>query len=615
MIYRFLLFALFLIPAAVTPQRHSAELVLQETSITLDKGKLHKMHHFEIRINNRLGEKYAHIKIPCSNLNKVQNIDAHILDRQGKMVRKLKRREIIEKSAISSISFYEDDIVKEFILKHNDYPYTIVYSYEELQSVFLSLVYWMPVIGLSVPTAKAILNLNVSNDFEFSYTSNLETPPEKSLNNNATVYSWQAGYSGLIHEELMAPPFQTFLPLVKVVPQEFNFEMPGSLESWADFGNWHFELLRDIDVLPDQEIYRIKHMIKEVEDKRELVRRLYHYLQDETRYVNVSIETGGLKPYPASYVAEKKYGDCKALTNYFRAVLDVAGIPSFYTTIYAGTPILEIDKSFPSQQMNHVILCVPCNGDTLWLDCTSKGPFGYPGTFNQNRDALVIAENNSHFAQIPALAAKEVLETRKMDITFRSKRPAAVVVQNTCRGKKFEMLLEMNYALKESEKLWFVKNNIIEKGFELTSYTINHPDRDTTWIALTYTADAPGIFTQYDNEILVSNIPITLPRFERPENRKLPVQIDYPVYKMDTIIYRIPSNALVNPVQNSQSVNTRFGYYETEFIHLENAIQVIKTLLINEGCYSREEYEEYYDFIVQVKSLEERTHLVFTVNQ
>src|SRR5690606_13605749 len=136
-----------------------------------------------------------------------------------------------------------------------------------------------------------------------------------------------------------APSPLEYLPAVMVVPKHFEYIKNGSFKDWVSFGNWQFDIMQGLNELPDKEKNKIQSILKDIDQDKEKIKALYHYLQDETRYINITIETGGLKPYPANYVAKNKYGDCKALTNYFKSILDYINIPSYYSIVYAGSPI------------------------------------------------------------------------------------------------------------------------------------------------------------------------------------------------------------------------------------------------------------------------------------
>ena len=77
------------------------------------------------------------------------------------------------------------------------------------------------------------------------------------------------------------------------------------------------------------------------------------------RYVNIKLGIGGLKPLPATFVDQKKYGDCKALSNYMNALLKAVGIKSYYAIINAGANEEPATPSFPGDNFDHIILCVP----------------------------------------------------------------------------------------------------------------------------------------------------------------------------------------------------------------------------------------------------------------
>ena len=118
-------------------EEHDAEVVNFNTSISIKNRKLTRSLLYEIKINNRSGEEFTNISIPYSKLSQVSNIEAYIKDASGNIVKKISNKDIKVRSAISDISLYEDDFVKEFTLKHNSYPYYIVYSYQEKQDEFL----------------------------------------------------------------------------------------------------------------------------------------------------------------------------------------------------------------------------------------------------------------------------------------------------------------------------------------------------------------------------------------------------------------------------------------------------------------------------------------------
>jgi hypothetical protein len=154
-------------------QKHNAELIYKEENIKIKNGVLYKDFIYKIEINNRKGDIYNNISIAYSKLNKLSNIKASITDKNGKLIKELKRSNITNRSAISSISFYEDQYIKEFSLRHNTYPYTITYSYKLKQKEFLYIDYWTPILSYKIPTRKAVLNLEVPKGYTLTKKSKL----------------------------------------------------------------------------------------------------------------------------------------------------------------------------------------------------------------------------------------------------------------------------------------------------------------------------------------------------------------------------------------------------------------------------------------------------------
>lgn len=591
-------------------QEYNAELILQRTDISITKGHLNKDVSYEIKINNRAGEKYAKIVIPYSKLIKVSNIKACIKDSNGRIVNKLEKNDVIEKSSISDFSFYEDDYVKEFTLKHNSYPYTIIYSYQVQQTEFLYIDYWTPIIDEKIPTLSANLKVTMPLQNRIAYKNQYVNNPSIDTIGNLISYQWNTSYVNLVNHELLSPPLSELIPNVAITPYEFNYIKAGTCKDWISYGNWHYELIQGITDLPDNEKSNVASLTADLTNDVEKIRTLYHYLQDNTRYINISIETGGLKPYPAVYVAQNKYGDCKALTNYFKALLDYVGIKSYYTMVFAGNPIKEINKEFPSQQFNHVILFVPCKEKDIWLDCTSNAAFNYLGTFTQNRDAFIVDFHNSRFVQTPALTPSDVLETRKIEINYKQQE-ANVKFKNIYKGDMYESILVLAKNFNASEKSKIVADKLVDEGFQLIDYQISTTERDSTQINLNYEVSTQNIYNHYGNDILLSNITFSIPHFEKPEIRTLPVQIDYPISMIDTLIYEIPFGYELNTNNLEHNISARFGIYRFNGFENEGKLVVIKSLLINSGYYSISDYGEFYNFYSQIIGIENKTNFSF----
>lgn len=598
----------------VQAQQPDAVLLNQLTEVKITAGKKITITHFDIVINNRAGERFCDVDIPYSKISSVSNIEATIKSLHGAIIKKLNKADIKNRSAISDISLYEDNMVKEFTLKHNVYPYVLSYSYKVQEQQFLFVEYWVPVLERNVPTVNANLSISVPIDYKIKFSNRNFVEFNADTINSTIVFSWKAKYNGVPDMEIFGPDIQTYLPVVKVVPSNFLYKNKGSFDSWELYGNWQAKINSHLQELPANEKLTINSLLAGVTDQQEKIKKLYHYLQDETRYINVSIETGGMIPYPASYVAENKFGDCKALSNYFRAVLDFAGIKSYYSKVYADNVIKPMDKSFPSQQSNHIILCVPTENDTIWLDCTSKGPFNYLGTFTQGRDALVINEFNSHFVQTPALKPNDVKELRKIKIQQLTEKQAQVDFETINKGEKFDQLLQLNKQFRDESQKTIIRNNFVESGFELADYQIQQPHRDSTFIIFNYQTKSNKLFQQYGNELITRTIPFELPRFSKLSERKYPVQIDFPICKTDSQTYIIDSKYKIRSIPEDKIITSEYGLYTFHVQNTNNEVTITKTFLLNSLYVELDKYINLYNFIKKVTDFENSAIIVSQLN-
>ncbi len=571
-----------------------AEIVEYKTQIQYTGKKLVKKETYVLKINNRRGDDYTQITIPYQKTQSISKLEGSVYDANGKRVSVLNKKNVLDRSAYSRY-FYVENMVKEFSLRHSSYPFFIEYSYETSINNFYYIDFWSPVVDYDIPTYKATLEIETSKQNKIKFTSQLTDSFRVDTTDKTVKYKWEASFNKQPEYEVFAPDLYNYLPKVIVVPSEFEYVVEGSQNSWEEFCLWQSQLLVGLQELPIQEQEKVREIIKEATSLEEKVHLLYNWLQDETRYVNITINEGGMLPYSAKYVAENKYGDCKALANYFRSVLQCAGIPSYYTLIKAGRNIEKINRDFPSQQFNHAILCVPNDKDTLWVDCTSDEPFHYLGLFDQNREVLVIKHNDGFFTRTPGLTPEEVKEVQKFDFCIGNQEVTGSLKGNY-RGYKFEYMKYAFENLKEKEQKDMLQDRLLASGYTLEKDTLVYEHRDSTNIHLN--ASLTGMTVEnYGNELLVKIYPMSIPNPENPDDRTKDVQIDYPVYRVDTLNYKIPAGYGTSGKFENCSFENQAGSYSCNFSVQDNNIQVVKQFKLHSGEYSLVKYQPVYELL------------------
>lgn len=598
---KYILITIILIfPIIALSQDFRSEIIQYKSYNQLKGDKLIRTDSVILQINERMGDHDAEIFIPYSKGDKVSIGEAWIEDLSGTVIRKLKNKDINDRSSISDISLYEDDFVKSFELKHNNYPYRIIYSFKVIYSRFLSAV----AINYTNSRKPVIEGtVIVETDQPVKYKQENIDKPIVTTKTNTTQYVWTYSYEPPKMPEINSSSNTAVAPIIHVVPLNFKLGVQGSYESWQSFGNWIFRLNKDKDILPINEQIKIRKLLSGVNDDKTKAKILYQYLQDYTRYINVSVNIGGFQTYPAEYVCMNRYGDCKALTNYMQAILKHVGIKSYYTLILAGDKVIDTDLNFPSQVFNHVILTVPFEKDTVYLECTSKNdPFGYMGTFTQGRKAVLVDEDNSHIIDIPALIPEEVLCSRSFDVDLSNSR---VRLKARERGYNYEQSNYLAAAVNKNTVDKYIRNNIFSGSYNLIDFKFEKESRDSAFINLVVDCEMHNLYKEYGNNVIISPFPIDLPSYELPQKRTQNVQLYYPEYYKDTIVYSL-SEKTISKIPDNINMESKYGKYSIKYKVQDNKFYVFKSILIFPGRYSLDEYKEFYDFMMMVKNSENK---------
>src|SRR5690606_19975124 len=151
---------------------------------------------------------------------------------------------------------------------------------------------------------------------------NYEAEPVVKTEKNNYSTTWSVKDMPAIVREPLAPLWHELTTLVIFGPTDFRVEnYTGNMNSWQDFGKFIYALKENREQLPDNIKRKVRELIAGVTDPLEKIDLLYRYMQQHTRYISIQLGLGGWQPFSAAEVANKGYGDCKALSNSMYSLL------------------------------------------------------------------------------------------------------------------------------------------------------------------------------------------------------------------------------------------------------------------------------------------------------
>jgi hypothetical protein len=345
-------------------------------------------------------------------------IDGLLYDANGKEVKHVKKKDMEDRSATDGFSLAVDERYKAHNFYCRVYPYTVDYSEEDEINGILHFTPWEPLYSAGISTQHSKYVIIAPADYDVRYKPvRCNFAPVISSSGGKKVYTWEVSNLPARKTEFSGPSWAEIAPHVLMAPSDFEAQgYKGNMSTWLNYGKFINQLRSGRDVLPDDVKRTVHELTDHLTDTREKVYSLYSFLQKNTRYISVQLGIGGWQPFPADYVASKKYGDCKALSNYMVALLKEAGISGRYVEINAGSDHRDLVEDFPCFQSNHAISCVPLGKDTIWLECTSQtvSP-DFMGTFTGNRKAILMDDDGGHVVRTPYYTALDNTQCRVVD--------------------------------------------------------------------------------------------------------------------------------------------------------------------------------------------------------
>lgn len=545
-----------------------ANVVTREENIELEVTDIDRFTYTVHKVFTILNENGKDALDFVQYTNKYISLDEaeiKVYDMYGKQTDRYKKKDM--RTVATGEGLIEDGYVTYFSVTAPKYPVTLEFNY---QLKFKGTVNYPPYEIMSSAEAvdSSSFTAKVLKELDLRYKNqNTDITPVITEDGKYKIYKWSVKHLKPLEYEEGAAKYSSRYPSVQFAPNKFSYYgNEGELSSWQKFGEWISNLYTGLDDLPQGRKDFFVSMVKDVKTDREKEKLIYEYMQKNFRYVSIQLGIGGLKPFSAEFTDQKKYGDCKGLSNYMKAALKAVGIKSYVAIINAEYNSEPVDPAFPKNGFNHVILCIPQQKDTTWLECTSNtNDFGVLGTFTENRNALLITEEGGKLVATPKSKASDNIFSAATTVKIEPDGSGLPVMQLVVNGEYKDDVKHSLFDEKKDD----------QKDFLMGAYGIKHPDDfevEKNENPAQYGANIKLAMGKVP-EFIAGNKMFLAPRLyklwqrklPKAENRRLDFYFNNPFIKTDTTIYQLPDGYIADALPAAKNISCEYGSFITKY--------------------------------------------------
>ncbi len=557
--------------------------------------------HYVITVLNENGDNWSRFVDYYDKMRDIVSVEGVLYDANGKELKKMKTKDLEDVSGVDDNSLIDDNRIKRHSFFYKVYPYTIEYNEVIRYKNTLLFPYWMPQGGEKFSVERSQYSMICPNGYKFRYRAfNYTGDPIVSIDKDNTISSWSAHDLPAILKESNSPDWNELTICVFFAPTDFQVDnYSGNMTSWQDFGKFVYALKQGRDALPDNIKSTIHQLSDGINDVKKKIQVLYEYMQKNTRYISIQLGIGSWQPFDATYVANKGYGDCKALSNYMYSILKEAGIPSYYTLIEAGRNARHILDDFPSQQFDHVILCVPLSKDTVWLECTSQTlPAGYLSDFTCDRNALLIDENGGKLVHTPKYGLNENTQIRKVTAVLDEDATLNVKSLTQYRAMQEDMLHQVVHFLSKDKVKEFLHEQLDFGTYDVNNFEYNEEKSSLPVMQESLDLTVSNYATITGKRLFI--VPDIMTRSTRKltadEKRKYDMVLHTEYRDIDSVEISIPDGYTGESIPQPVQIESKFGKYSNSLKLEGNKIFYYRTMEQYSGRFPAKDYSDMVQF-------------------
>ena len=593
---------------------------LMEVNATA-KGQITNTVCVAIKVLKAEGRFAATAEIAYLKTAKISGVQAWLILPGGE-VRTYKDKDFIQYED-RDISMYSEQWQRHLSVSRAAVPGAVfAYTYTMSEKTILPQFTWA--FNGPVPNLYSRLVVRVPPDWRVTATP--VNNPVFEYSGTAGSHVWQAANSPAVKGEAWQPRGSSSSYIgINLYPSEKDkartrFE---TYENWADVVRFRCDSY-DPAALPDDKIRaKVIELTRGCGSDWEKIQAIARYVQ-AVNYISISADLsqgGGYKPFPASLVFSRNYGDCKDKSVLMRAMLACIAVES-YSVSCLNDSARDVRPEWPVPfHFNHAIVAlrppegvvsdaiVECElGQMLIFDPTDPVvPVGSIPGYLENGDILISAAGITRLTRMPVQRSKTSLRV-EASLDHHGTLVGSLVETSTAKyagseRSAYSVRSASLYAGLVSE--WLKRET---RALKVTKLDVND-DFNNDIFKLTVAFDAPEYARRLGQTKLVVK-PFIVPRGtfhldeKEGEERRQPVVVPRIGFE-ETVRMKLPEGYKVDELPVVVALKQDFGEFEIAYTVEEGSLVAHRRLELNGKTVPAAEIQRVRDFFAAQRKAEQ----------
>ena len=430
---------------------------------------------------------------------------------------------------------------------------------------------------------------------------------EVELSEAGRTYVFEARGVPALENEPRQPWLKELLPQVQV----------STFADWDAFARWYWNLVAGQHEADDALRALVAELCEGAADDEERLRRIYEFVVSEVRY-NDQWEFGihGYKPYNATRILARRFGDCKDKATLINTMAREVGITAYPVLIYGETSRGREDLTLPLiRHFNHCISWADLGEGGVFLDGTAEHhPYGTLPTMDYGARVVVISPDGSAVRGIPYRGpeANQVRETHEVRV---ARDGSATLSTELSASGDFEYLLRRSL-LTAAQRPQVIEPRLGRDfpGASVDSVECSDPTQLSQPLRLVIEATLPRITRELPaGEVELRPVRSWMFRdgylrgdrlsaLAADDERTRDVVLPAPVGVEEHVRYQLPAGAVPRRLPPPVRLTGPFGRYERVYELKGQVLEARRVLRLEAVRIPASQYEAFRTFLSEVEA-------------